>query len=395
MPKNDSAPSNGGLKVFLRQNDAFSQGLSDSNSPLYTLKKTIKTAQTNANSLVLSAKNNPNLQKLVSGYEEWENNLRREAKARLGGFKPLQQVFDSNRLLADEWDLLKRVNTSGRSQWSLSAMKRSASETSLTTAGGNHKSGKHRMHTGQEWDLLSALNSTVDEALSSAPGRTSGAGRLPRVASVDASSLAEYAARDEAVAGVLGALGADPLATGAQPQLLLLLGAPFVLFLGRTSFLRCSSPSARGTSAWLRAVFLYRVLAGGTTVVPAALFQFSDGPGQLRACCTGTGCACSLLRTPAALPQAQHLTWRPLRTRCWPIRSRCWRRRRRACSRRRAIASRTCRHWAPCCSRTWRRRAAQAAQRVRWCLGGSRTTPLAAAVPARASWRPGPCCRGT
>lgn len=121
--------------------------------PLQTISQTIRTARTNANSLVLYAKKNPSVQRLVSNYEEWESNLRREAETRLGGFKPLQQLIDSN---AEDWELLRRVKAnempSSSGAWSTS-MKRSVSEGSFLTQGSEaHPPVRApRVHMRQDW----------------------------------------------------------------------------------------------------------------------------------------------------------------------------------------------------------------------------------------------------
>jgi hypothetical protein len=138
--------------------EAYSLSKSNTNNPLHSaLSETLRTAQTNANSLVLYAKSNPNLQRLVTGYELWESNLRKEASARLGGFKPLQQVLDSS--LADDWDLLKRVKSTNNIYGT--SLKRSASDNSLSSAAdGVRKPAKQRVHLSSDWDLFSALNTS-------------------------------------------------------------------------------------------------------------------------------------------------------------------------------------------------------------------------------------------
>lgn len=115
------------------------------------LTETIKTAQNSANSLVLYAKRNPGVQKLVSGYEEWESNLRKEAQQRLGGFKSLQQVLDTK--AAEDWELLKRVKL--HEPRMSQAFKRSSSDNSLVKL---ENGRKQRLHLRSEWDLLDAFN---------------------------------------------------------------------------------------------------------------------------------------------------------------------------------------------------------------------------------------------
>lgn len=86
-------------------------------------------------------------------------NCRKEAETRLGGFKPLQQLLDSNH--ADEWQLLRKVKPQ-RTLYD-PGMKRSASEGSLTaganeqTAPGQRREGQ-RVHLRQEWELFTSFN---------------------------------------------------------------------------------------------------------------------------------------------------------------------------------------------------------------------------------------------
>jgi digalactosyldiacylglycerol synthase len=153
-------------------------------NPLHNaLSETLHTARQNANSLVLYAKQNPGLQRLVTGYEEWESNLRREASARLGGFQPLRQVFADNGL-ADDWGLLRRVKSSNSLYGG--SLKRSASDNSLSSlssaADGARKPAKQRVHLSADWDLFSALNSASAADIGNC--RPPGPARhgLPRVA---------------------------------------------------------------------------------------------------------------------------------------------------------------------------------------------------------------------
>ena len=133
--------------------------LTDSD-PLLALTQTFtNTAKVSANSLVLYAKKNPSVQRLVSNYEEWENNLRKEAETRLGGFRPLQQLLDSN---AEDWQLLRKVKSQGTFLDSVN-MKRCASEGSLTSAEAAFKPRSQRVHLRQDWDVFSTFNSSASE----------------------------------------------------------------------------------------------------------------------------------------------------------------------------------------------------------------------------------------
>ncbi|PNH01704.1 Digalactosyldiacylglycerol synthase 1, chloroplastic [Tetrabaena socialis] len=109
-------------------------------TPLSTAAETLRAAaESNANSIVLYAKQNPDVQRLVSGYESWERTLRQEARQRLGSFKP--ETLQAP-LLSEEWDLLRRVKSNNMT---LSAMKRSASDPSLDSP--QHWKGKHQHWT--------------------------------------------------------------------------------------------------------------------------------------------------------------------------------------------------------------------------------------------------------
>lgn len=203
------------------------------------------------------AKSNPNVQKLLGGLELWEQGLRKEAQARLGaGFKPLSQVFDKQPLLADEWDLLKRVNNRGK--LSNSAMKRSASETSLLTAGTEpqHRTGKQRVRVAADWDVFGAFGPTRAGAAPAAAPTDAGpststalpGGRVHRVATADA-SLSGYAC-DEALplSPGLGTFGSDPL--GACR---LLNPSHFCLscsVIQRLTFGALAEPQARSAKVW-------------------------------------------------------------------------------------------------------------------------------------------------
>lgn len=134
--------------------------------PLQTLSQVANTARTSANSLVLYAKKNPGVQRLVSNYEEWENNMRKEAETRLGGFKPLQQLLDSS--IAEDWELLRKVKAPSYT----SSFKRSASEGNLTaTESSPHRPRSQRVHLGRPgWDFpTTAFTPAIEET----PTRTS------------------------------------------------------------------------------------------------------------------------------------------------------------------------------------------------------------------------------
>ena len=104
-----------------------------------SLSKTVKGLQRQlGGSIQLAAKDNPVLgpqvQRLVTGYEAWENKLRSEAQSRLSnGFAPPDPGLHVRTLLSDgDWDLLKRVPKSLPS----SSMKKSASADSLDSMAG-------------------------------------------------------------------------------------------------------------------------------------------------------------------------------------------------------------------------------------------------------------------
>jgi len=91
-------------------------------------------------------------------------NCRKEAETRLGGFKPLQQLLDSSH--ADEWQLLRKVKPQ-RALYD-GGMKRSASEGSLTTTGGEaagtgQRRAGQRVHLRQEWDMFTAFTPEVNQ----------------------------------------------------------------------------------------------------------------------------------------------------------------------------------------------------------------------------------------
>jgi hypothetical protein len=186
------------------------------------LSETLHTARQNANSLVLYAKQNPGLQRLVTGYEEWESNLRREASARLGGFQPLRQVFTDNGL-AEDWGLLRRVKSS--SSLYGASLKRSASDNSLSSAAeGVRKPAKQRVHLSSDWDLFSALNGPSAAELGNyRPPARHGPG-LPRVAtesSLELDGTGAFASSDaarnlEAVAVTILQTSKQALATAQQ-----------------------------------------------------------------------------------------------------------------------------------------------------------------------------------
>ncbi|KAG2497202.1 hypothetical protein HYH03_004791 [Edaphochlamys debaryana] len=112
-------------------------------------------AESNANSIVLYAKQNPDVQRLVNGYETWERTLRQEARERLGSFKPPETLLTTqNPLLSEDWDLLRRATNSNALTLS-SAMKRSASDPSLDSPQ-HWKSGKHWTFNVGDDDAASA-----------------------------------------------------------------------------------------------------------------------------------------------------------------------------------------------------------------------------------------------
>jgi digalactosyldiacylglycerol synthase len=82
----------------------------------------------------------------------------------LGGFKPLQQLLDSSH--ADEWQLLRKVKPQ-RALYD-NGMKRSASEGSLATIGGDsagtgQRAAGQRVHLRQEWDMFTAFTPETNQ----------------------------------------------------------------------------------------------------------------------------------------------------------------------------------------------------------------------------------------
>eukprot|EP00879_Flechtneria_rotunda_P003220 GHRR01003443.1.p1 GENE.GHRR01003443.1~~GHRR01003443.1.p1 ORF type:complete len:526 (+),score=123.63 GHRR01003443.1:133-1578(+) len=173
----DSTPWNTQERPLAITNSAF---------PLKRLSQTLTNGggDSTASLILAAAKKNPNVQRLVSNYEEWENKFRQEAETRLGGFKPLQQLLDSSHV--EEWQLLRRVKT----QQSLfdSNFKRSASEGSLTSsaAAAEVQRRGQRVHLRQDWDVFSAFNPENNQGklcpYSGSGNDTDAAeGRFPRV----------------------------------------------------------------------------------------------------------------------------------------------------------------------------------------------------------------------
>lgn len=131
-----------------------------------TISETLRTVAS-PTSLVIYAKSNPNVQKLVVGYNEWETNLRNEARARLGTIRRLQNQFASS-LPDKDWDLLKNMTTSQAIV--PTGMKRSASDNHLTsfTASrprASQPSEQKERSAKNDWDLFTALNLTIQEGL--------------------------------------------------------------------------------------------------------------------------------------------------------------------------------------------------------------------------------------
>eukprot|EP00775_Hariotina_reticulata_P013587 gene13587-13712_t len=112
---------------------------------------------TDLTTLLLYARKNPSLAKLVTGYEEWASQYKKEAEERLGGFKPLQQLLDSNER---DWELLRRVKT--HSPLFQSNLPRSASEgTIISTDASTQRRSGQRVHLGRQQenaDWLSAFD---------------------------------------------------------------------------------------------------------------------------------------------------------------------------------------------------------------------------------------------
>ncbi len=115
----------------------------------------IQSATDSANTLVAT---NPTVKSLALAAEQWRSGLRSEAQQRLGGFKPPLQI--TNGLLAEDWDLLKRVGTQqGGSSLQLGSsfsMKRSASENSLESMNNAQGSRKHSKQSAWGWEGASS-----------------------------------------------------------------------------------------------------------------------------------------------------------------------------------------------------------------------------------------------
>lgn len=108
--------------------------------PLATISEALaKSAQCQTQQLVLyakAAKDIPSVQRLVTGYETWESNLRQETRKRLGSFQPtLMPSSSSSSILTEDWDLLKRVRNP-KAIGSLGSGRRSASANNLEGMGG-------------------------------------------------------------------------------------------------------------------------------------------------------------------------------------------------------------------------------------------------------------------
>lgn len=157
MTKIDARDSSNGQRVSFSWGipNSFGQNwaLDSKGHPWNTLSETIKTAQNNANTLVVYAKDNPNVQRLLSGYEEWESNLRREAKKRLSGFTPLSPVLDKG-LLSDDWDLLRRVKNSNSKLTTSGSMKRSASDNTIAPLVASRKSSRAKHSESGEGQVV-------------------------------------------------------------------------------------------------------------------------------------------------------------------------------------------------------------------------------------------------
>lgn len=122
----------------------------------WSMQEAIAQATDSANNLVAHATaTHPAVKSLAVGLEQWQTSLRSEAQQRLGGFKPPLQI--TNGLLAEDWDLLKRVGTSSGSNsknpalqlGSSFSMKRSASENSLETM--NNSQGTRKLSKQANW----------------------------------------------------------------------------------------------------------------------------------------------------------------------------------------------------------------------------------------------------
>lgn len=108
---------------------------STSTSPTsMSLSQTVKGFQRQVSGHIQLAKGNPvigpQVQRLVTGYEAWENQLRSEAQSRLeNGFAPTHIITDG------DWDLLKRVPRLPSSSMKKSASADSLDSMAVTTTG--------------------------------------------------------------------------------------------------------------------------------------------------------------------------------------------------------------------------------------------------------------------
>ncbi|KAG2452291.1 hypothetical protein HYH02_003315 [Chlamydomonas schloesseri] len=198
----------GPLKVFSwsvpgRPAPSFPQGgFVASPTPLTHAAESLRAvAESNANSIVLYAKQNPDVQRLVNNYESWQQSQQNEVRQRLGSFKPPETLLSGQQqLLTEDWDLLRRVKNADLSL--ATAMKRSASDPSLDSPT-HWKSGKHwTFNVGEDDSSSAAFDQFSQLKLSKADGDIASAARgFPRVTTAPSlQELSESWAANDVVA---------------------------------------------------------------------------------------------------------------------------------------------------------------------------------------------------
>jgi digalactosyldiacylglycerol synthase len=152
-------------------------------TPLTHVAQSVRAGfESNANSIVLYAKQNPEVQRLVSNYESHVGKLREETISRLS-FKPPDTLLTAPPLLSEEWDLLRRVKNAG--DRGSAAMKRSSSDPSLDSPT-HWRSGSN----GKHWTFSVEDDSAAPDQMRGEPQFGTGSMlRFPRVPT--ASSLQE------------------------------------------------------------------------------------------------------------------------------------------------------------------------------------------------------------
>ncbi|GIL64495.1 hypothetical protein Vafri_18391 [Volvox africanus] len=207
----DSAAGDGTSKTFAwsvpSRAAAFTSGLGGSPTPLSHAAETLRAvAASNANSIVLYAKQNPDVQRLVSGYETWERTLRNEARQRVGSFKPPETLLTAQSPgLSEDWDLLRRVNSNNALAIS-TFMKRSASDPSLDSPQ-HWKGGKHWTFNVGEDDSSSAAMDQLEHQQAGEVTAPTFVRAFPRVPTAPSfQELSDSWAANEAVAKNLEAV---------------------------------------------------------------------------------------------------------------------------------------------------------------------------------------------